>query len=30
LGDRSEEVRRQFYTDNFLFLMGSAGLALAA
>jgi predicted TIM-barrel fold metal-dependent hydrolase len=30
LGDRSEEVRRQFYTDNFLFLMGSAGVALAA
>ena len=30
LGDRSEEVRRRFYTDNFLFLMGSAGLALAA
>ena len=30
LGDRSEEVRRQFYADNFLFLMGSAGLALAA
>jgi predicted TIM-barrel fold metal-dependent hydrolase len=30
LGDRSEEVRRQFYVDNFLFLMGSAGVALAA
>jgi predicted TIM-barrel fold metal-dependent hydrolase len=30
LGDRSEEVRRQFYTDNFLFLMGRAGAALAA
>ena len=30
LGDRSEDVRRQFYVDNFLFLMGSAGLALAA
>jgi uncharacterized protein len=30
LGDRSEEVRRQFYVDNFLFLMGSAGMALAA
>ena len=25
LGDRSEEVRRQFYTDNFLFLMGQRG-----
>jgi predicted TIM-barrel fold metal-dependent hydrolase len=30
LGDRSDEVRRQFYSDNFLFLMGSAGAALAA
>src|SRR6516225_6667388 len=30
LGDRSDHVRRQFYVDNFLFLMGSAGLALAA
>jgi predicted TIM-barrel fold metal-dependent hydrolase len=30
LGDRSEDIRRQFYVDNFLFLMGSAGLALAA
>jgi uncharacterized protein len=30
LGDASEEVRRQFYTDNFLFLMGSAATALAA
>ena len=30
LGDRSEDVRRRFYVDNFLFLMGSAGLALAA
>ncbi len=30
LGDRSEGIRRQFYVDNFLFLMGSAGLALAA
>ena len=30
LGDRSDDVRRQFYVDNFLFLMGSAGLALAA
>jgi uncharacterized protein len=30
LGDRNEEVRRQFYVDNFLFLMGSAGVGLAA
>ena len=30
LGDASEEVRRQFYCDNFRFLMGRAGLALAA
>jgi predicted TIM-barrel fold metal-dependent hydrolase len=30
LGDRSDEVRRQFYSDNFLLLMGSAGAALAA
>ncbi len=30
LGDRSEDVRRRFYTDNFLFLMGRAGAALAA
>jgi predicted TIM-barrel fold metal-dependent hydrolase len=30
LGDRSEDIRRQFYVDNFLFLMGRAGLALAA
>ena len=30
LGDRSDEVRRRFYTDNFLFLMGRAGAALAA
>ena len=30
LGDASDEVRRQFYTDNFLFLMGSAATALAA
>jgi predicted TIM-barrel fold metal-dependent hydrolase len=30
LGDRSEDVRRAFYTDNFLFLMGRAGAALAA
>jgi predicted TIM-barrel fold metal-dependent hydrolase len=25
-----EAVRRAFYTDNFLYLMGRAGLALAA
>ncbi len=30
LGDASEDVRRQFYTDNFLFLMGSAAAGLAA
>jgi predicted TIM-barrel fold metal-dependent hydrolase len=30
LGDRSDEVRRQFYSDNFLFLMGNAAVALAA
>ena len=30
LGDASEDVRRQFYCDNFRFLMGRAGLALAA
>jgi uncharacterized protein len=30
LGDRDEHVRRAFYTDNFLFLMGRAGAALAA
>ena len=30
LGGASEEVRRQFYTDNFLFLMGSAAATLAA
>jgi uncharacterized protein len=30
LGDTSDEVRRRFYTDNFLFLMGSAATALAA
>ena len=30
LGDASDEVRRQFYVDNFLFLMGSAGALLAA
>ena len=30
LGDAGEEVRRQFYVDNFLFLMGMAGTHLAA
>jgi uncharacterized protein len=30
LGDASSEVRRRFYCDNFLDLMGSAGAALAA
>jgi uncharacterized protein len=30
LGDASESIRRAFYTDNFLFLMGSAATALAA
>jgi predicted TIM-barrel fold metal-dependent hydrolase len=30
LGDASEDVRRQFYVDNFLFLMGTAGAGLAA
>ena len=30
LGDASEDVRRQFYTDNFLFLMGRAAARLAA
>jgi predicted TIM-barrel fold metal-dependent hydrolase len=30
LGDASDDVRRQFYADNFLFLMGSATHALAA
>ncbi len=30
LGDAGEEVRRQFYADNFRFLMGSAAAALAA
>ncbi|MGH9212179.1 MAG: amidohydrolase family protein [Acidimicrobiales bacterium] len=30
LGDASAEVRRRFYCDNFLDLMGSAGAALAA
>jgi uncharacterized protein len=30
LGDRSEDVRRRFYADNFLFLMGRAATALAA
>jgi predicted TIM-barrel fold metal-dependent hydrolase len=30
LGDASEEVRRRFYAENFLDLMGSAGAALVA
>jgi predicted TIM-barrel fold metal-dependent hydrolase len=30
LGLRGDDVRRQFYCDNFLFLMGNAGVALAA
>ena len=30
LGDAAEEVRRQFYVDNFLFLMGTAAKDLAA
>ena len=30
LGDAGEDVRRQFYTDNFLFLMGTAAAGLAA
>ena len=30
LGDADAGVRRQFYTDNFLFLMGSAAAGLAA
>jgi predicted TIM-barrel fold metal-dependent hydrolase len=30
LGHADENVRRQFYVDNFLFLMGSAGAQLAA
>ena len=30
LGDASEDVRRRFYCDNFLDLMGPAGAALAA
>lgn len=30
LGDAGEEVRRAFYVDNFLFLMGQAGSRLAA
>ena len=30
LGDAGEEVRRQFYVDNFLFLMGTAAKGLAA
>jgi predicted TIM-barrel fold metal-dependent hydrolase len=30
LGDADVGVRRQFYADNFLFLMGNAAAALAA
>jgi predicted TIM-barrel fold metal-dependent hydrolase len=30
LSDASDEVRQQFYVDNFLFLMGAAGAQLAA
>ena len=30
LGDAGAEVRRRFYADNFLFLMGSAADKLAA
>jgi predicted TIM-barrel fold metal-dependent hydrolase len=30
LGDAGEDVRRRFYVDNFLFLMGAAGTQLAA
>ncbi len=30
LGDTSEEIRRRFYCDNFLDLMGTAGTTLAA
>jgi predicted TIM-barrel fold metal-dependent hydrolase len=30
LGDAGEDVRRRFYVDNFLFLMGVAGAQLAA
>jgi predicted TIM-barrel fold metal-dependent hydrolase len=30
LGDAGEDVRRAFYTDNFLFMMGNAATALAA
>jgi predicted TIM-barrel fold metal-dependent hydrolase len=30
LGEASEDVRRAFYVDNFLFLMGRAGARLAA
>jgi predicted TIM-barrel fold metal-dependent hydrolase len=30
LGDAGEDVRRQFYADNFLFLMGTAAHAVAA
>jgi hypothetical protein len=29
LGEAGEAVRQQFYVDNFLFLMGSAGAHLA-
>jgi hypothetical protein len=28
LGDRSEQIRRRFYADNFVDLMGSAVAAL--
>ncbi len=30
LGDAGEDVRQQFYVDNFLYLMGTAGDRLAA
>jgi hypothetical protein len=30
LGDADAEVRRQFYADNFLFLMGRAAADLVA
>jgi predicted TIM-barrel fold metal-dependent hydrolase len=30
LGGAGDEIRRQFYVDNFLFMMGTAGAALAA
>lgn len=29
LDDRSDEIRRRFYCDNFIDLMGSAGAHLA-